>query len=761
MKQPTSLIKLASLQFFMLFCIIAIVSGVIAAYTLKQHMSALEQKERGRLIYEQKASLKSEVLRMHGILSLQLEKAKQFKTLDLLNDLIDLHELLKMTQDVSGWDTSANYELERSILEITALHGKNLPKEMENELFEILAAQRFGTTDEGYFFLNTFDGKMIVSNGTYFPDHPDIWETTDPNGIKVVQLNSATAQASLEGGFTTYAWKNPDGTLSPKISYVIAIPNQPFFLGAGVNLDYIEALLQEEKKVYDRLVNKGNTLIFTLLFFATLSLGLALFSLHKHLQKIIHLFLKTFERAAHEHAVIETEKITFSEFHPLARGANTLIQALQHQQAAISHQAHHDYLTNLPNRLLLTDRLTQAIGHAKRDHSKLAVVFMDLDHFKRVNDTLGHDAGDVLLQEMAKRFQKIIRESDTLARIGGDEFIFILANITKNEALFDILNRMIETVNAPLHVNHHELTIGCSLGIALYPEDGTSTAELIKNADIAMYEAKHKGRNTFQCFNREMDEKIHALVGLEREIILGIERGEFELYFQPKVETHTDIIIGAEALIRWNHPEKGLLYPSMFIETAEESGSILQLGKWVLEAAFEQLARWEKRGWNLHLAINLSVKQLEHPACVGIVRALLHRTGVTPSLVELEITESFSASGDINTLHGLKALGVKLAIDDFGTGYSSLSYLNKLPIDTLKIDRSFVQGIHDDPNKRAVTEVIIQASKIFWLGVVAEGVETEEDLRVLQELACPCYQGYLFSRPVPIPQFNALILKQR
>lgn len=761
LKQPVSLIKFASLQFFVLFCIIALASGAVATYMLKQHVTSLELRERERLVQEQKEWLKAQVLHMRDTLSLQYEKAKQLKKIDLLNDLASLHELLGFTEQGEAWTKQAYAQLQDAIIDITSLHGQDSLLEAKEEIFEILAAQRFGPNNSGYFFLNTFDGKMVVSNGTYYPDKPNIWENTDPNGVKVAQLNSHTAQHNPQGGFTTYAWKRLDGTLAPKISFVVAIPGQDLFLGAGIDLDHIDALIAEEERLHEALIRKGNTLVFTLLLLAALALILALYSLNKRLQKTIRLFSKTFERAAHEHIIIKPEDITFTEFHPLATEANTLIKTLKHQQKLMAHQAHHDYLTNLPNRLLLNDRLTQAIWQAKRDHSRLAVVFMDLDHFKRVNDTLGHDTGDTLLQEVAKRLKKTIRESDTLARLGGDEFIFILTNITKDEGLFEILNRMIETVNAPLHVNHHVLNIGCSLGISLYPQDGTTAAELIKNADIAMYEAKHKGRNTFQCFNREMDEKIHALVGLERDIFLGVERGEFELYFQPKVETSTGIILGAEALLRWNHPERGLLYPQVFIETAEESGAIIQLGSWVLEAAFGQLARWEKRGWNLHLAINLSVKQLEHPACISTLKSLLHKTGVTPSLVELEITESFSASGDLKTLHALKELGVKLAIDDFGTGYSSLSYLNKLPIDTIKIDRSFVQGIYEDPSKRAVAEVMIQASKIFRLGIVAEGVENQNDLKVLEALGCPCYQGYFFSRPVPIPQFNALILKQR
>jgi diguanylate cyclase (GGDEF)-like protein len=633
-------------------------------------------------------------------------------------------------------------------------------KRIDQDLFEHLANRRFGTGEEGYFFINSLKGELIVSNGKVFNPRPNIWDTEDPNGVNVVQQNSRIAQESAEGGFSEYTWETLSGDLSPKISFVAKIPNRDMFIGAGLSVDYIDTIIAKQREQLKGDITERIIMIVALFLFATLMLSLSMAYLAKRTKKNVQLFFKTFETAAHEHTEIAQEKITFSEFHLLANGANKLIKELKRQQKEAYYSASHDYLTDLPNRLLLGDRLEQAINIAKRTGGKIAVVFMDLDHFKRINDTMGHDIGDTVLIHVAKRLKKVIRETDTLARIGGDEFIFILTNIIKDEVVYELIRRMIRSVNEPLHVNDHTLSIGCSLGIAFYPDDGESGDVLSKNADIAMYEAKAKGRNNFQCFNATMESNLHHLLQLENEILRGIRESEFELYYQPKVKTDEGVIVGAEVLLRWNHPTRGVLSPDAFVGIAEESGLIYPLGEWVLEPAFDQLARWQKRGWSLSLAINLSVKQIENPHFIDTVKTLLARHAVSPALVELEITESFSVGSEknIEALHHLKALGVSLAIDDFGTGYSSLSYLNKLPIDTIKIDRSFITNMLENEDQLALVKIILQTAKILDLEVVAEGVESEEELAMLQHLACPYFQGFYFSKPITLPRFNSLAI---
>ena len=640
---------------------------------------------------------------------------------------------------------------------------EDFTEKIDEEIFAHLANRRFGKNNDGYFFINTFDGDLVLSNGRVYDPQPNIWDTKDPNGIYVVQQNSLIAQSSSIGGFSTYTWENLEGKLAPKISFVMPIPGRDLFIGAGVDLEYVNEAIAIQREGLQREITQQIYWIIGLFILATTLVSLLMFYLTKRMQGIINLFFKTFEKAATEQVEIPDEKIIFSEFRTLARSANGLIRTLKSQQDEIYYRASHDYLTVLPNRLLLSDRLELAILQAKRSKTKVAVVFMDLDFFKRINDTLGHDVGDEVLKNIASRLETVVRETDTLARIGGDEFIFIFNLNDKDELVFEVIDRILHIISEPLHVEDQTLNIGCSMGVAFYPDDGISADILTKHADIAMYEAKSKGRNTFQCFNPAMDSKIHDIIHLEREINLGIEAGEFELYYQPKIEVSTGIISGAEALLRWNHPKNGLLFPDTFMSVAEESGLIIPLGKWVIESAFSQIKRWETRGWRLDIAINLSVRQFEDPDFISYIKKTLVANSISPESVEFEITESFSAKSTrhISILNTLRSLGFRLAIDDFGTGYSSLSYLHKLPINCVKIDRDFITGMLENHDKMALVEIIIQISKIMHLNVVAEGVESKSDLEVLQYLKCDYYQGYYFSKPVPIALFNSLVLQQR
>lgn len=635
-------------------------------------------------------------------------------------------------------------------------------KDIDERLFENLANMRFGKNKDCYFFVNTYEGEMILSNGEVFEARPNVLDFKDSDGVYVVKQNIKIAQENPDGGFSSYAWKRLDGTIGPKISYILPIPGRDMFIGAGVDLANIENMLAIQKDALRAQITKRIYWIIALFVLAVALLYLPILYLARRMRSTIDIFFETFQKAATEYAEIPDEIINFNEFRTIAHSANNLIKALKSQQEEINHKASHDYLTGLPNRLLLTDRLKLAILQAKRTKTKIAVIFMDLDFFKRINDTLGHNVGDIVLKTIALRLKDEIRESDTISRIGGDEFVFILPFITKNEIAFEAIERILRVVNEPLQVNDKTITLGCSLGLSFYPDDGLTGDTLIKHADIAMYEAKQKGRNTFQCFDQTMDTKIHELIEIEREISLGIDNEEFELYYQPKIDINSGKIMGAEALIRWNHPEKGLLAPGYFMQIAEESGLIIPLGKWIIESALSQCKRWHTRGWNLHMAINLSAKQLESHMFVTHTRQAIEAIKIDPKFIEFEITESFSAQSEnnISVLNALKSIGVRLAIDDFGTGYSSLSYLHKLPIDTIKIDRSFITGMLESHDKKTLVETIIQTAKTMNFDIVAEGVESQSDLEMLRYLKCEKCQGYLFSKPVPIALFNSLVLNQ-
>lgn len=634
-------------------------------------------------------------------------------------------------------------------------------KEIDERIFNHIANRRFGKNSDGYFFINSFQGDIILSNGKVYDPRPNYWDMQDPNGLYVIRKNTQIAQSSSKEGFSTYTWENLKGELAPKISFVKAIPGRDLFIGAGVDLKYIDEAVAIQKSILEEQISKQIYWIIGLFALATILVSLLMYYLARRMQGITGIFFKTFEKAATEQVEIPADSVVFSEFRTVAKGANSLIRALKSQQKEIYHQASHDYLTGLPNRLLLTDRLEHAILESKRNETKLAVIFMDLDLFKRINDTLGHDAGDEVLKVVATRLGTVVRETDTLARIGGDEFIFVFRLGSKDEMVFDVVERILSIINKPLHIADEVLQLGCSMGVAFYPVDGTSADALTKHADIAMYEAKSQGRNTFRCFNTQMDNKIHNIVHLEREISEGIKAHEFELYYQAKVGVFSARIMGSEALIRWRHPEKGLLFPDAFISVAEESKLIIPLGKWVIENAFHQIKRWEESGLDLTTAINLSVKQFEDPGFIPHIKETLAKSAINPKSVEFEITESISVkSGSyMDILKSLRSLGFRLAIDDFGTGYSSLIYLHKLPMNTVKIDREFVAEMTKKQDKMELVKTIIQIAKIMHLEVVAEGVESRDDLKILQDLHCDLYQGYYFSKPVPLGEFNALLSK--
>ena len=437
------------------------------------------------------------------------------------------------------------------------------------------------------------------------------------------------------------------------------------------------------------------------------------------------------------------------------------ITNIKRSQMQLDHMAHHDPLTDLPNRTLLDDRLSQLINRARRHNSNIGVLFIDLDRFKNVNDTLGHPTGDILLQDVARRLQGLLRGQDTVARLGGDEFIILIEDMGKPEVAEAVAAKVIDTLSRPFTVQSQELYIGASIGISIFPDDGDDAATLIKHADAAMYRAKEQGRNTYQFYTRELTRSAMERLELESALRRALDRNQLELYYQPQVNLSSGAIIGAEALLRWHHPDLGMVPPDKFIPLAEESGLITGIGEWVLASACRQASEWMGRCDCFHrIAVNLSGVQVQRGDIVDKVRRILNQTGLPAHMLELEITESVLMQYPeiaAQTLGGLREIGIELAIDDFGTGYSSLSYLKRFPIQILKIDRSFVMDVPHDANDTAITRAVIALGKSLQLKLIAEGVETEEQERFLTREGCDIGQGYYYSRPLPAAEFAALM----
>jgi len=437
------------------------------------------------------------------------------------------------------------------------------------------------------------------------------------------------------------------------------------------------------------------------------------------------------------------------------------VSAARAMSVQMTHSAQHDVVTNLPNRLLLNDRISQSISLARRQRKHIAVIFLDLDRFKYINDSLGHAIGDQLLQSVAKRLLAGVRGSDTVSRQGGDEFVILLSEITYPEDAATSTRKILLSLSAPHSIVGQDLHIDGSIGISIYPEDGEDAETLIKSADTAMYHAKENGRNNFQFFKAEMNLKAVERQSLESGLRRALEREEFLLHYQPKVNLETGDITGVEALIRWRQPDRGLVPPSQFVPIAEDCGLILHIGRWVLREACRQARAWQDAGLpTVPVAVNVSAVEFRDKGFVEGVRAILSETGLEARYLDLELTEGVLMEDGESTaavLRTLKMMGVHLAVDDFGTGYSSLSYLRQFPIDVLKIDKSFVHQISGDPNDSAIVSAVIDMGKNLKQRVVAEGIETQEQLAFLQARHCAEGQGYLFSRPLAAAQFAHIV----
>ncbi|NOR87021.1 MAG: EAL domain-containing protein [Bacteroidales bacterium] len=427
-------------------------------------------------------------------------------------------------------------------------------------------------------------------------------------------------------------------------------------------------------------------------------------------------------------------------------------EKLREKERSLRHLAHHDPLTELPNRLLMIDRLQQSIQRAARSNHFIAILFIDLDHFKEINDSLGHTAGDKLLRAVAERLKKTSRREDTVARLGGDEFTIIFELSDDLDAAGKLAGKIFNAFNTPFMINNQELNVTTSIGISLYPKDGSDTESLLKNADAAMYHAKSEGRNAFRFYSAEMTERARMKLLLEADLRRALIEHQFELFFQPQIEINTGQITAVEALIRWRHPEKGLLSPDSFIETAEETGLITEIDNWVFHYSCNLLSKWQtSSGPSLTIAINVSGRELSNSKYAENIISTISESGCNSDKIELEITESFLVQHPEKAkemLEQIRSQGIRIAIDDFGTGYSSLSYLKQFPISKLKIDRSFVRDIPTDSNDRAICSAIIVLGKALGLTVIAEGVENSQQVEFLKSHDCDQAQGYLYAKPM-------------
>lgn len=430
-------------------------------------------------------------------------------------------------------------------------------------------------------------------------------------------------------------------------------------------------------------------------------------------------------------------------------------------ESMIEHLAFYDPLTELPNRRLFRDRLNQAIAETQETNQWVVLLYLDLDRFKYINDSLGYQYGDYLLREVAFRLKAVLKKGDTLARLSGDEFTIILNKVSDLRQIYMTADIIMQTFERPFSVDQHDIYITASLGITVSPPDGTESDELIRNADIAMYRAKELGRNTYQLYKPEMNANAYERLSLENSLRGGLQREEFIVYYQPQIDLETYQIVGAEALVRWQHSEKGLVSPAKFIPVAEETGLIVPLGEWVLKTACAQTKAWHDAGLpKIRMAVNLSARQFQQKNLFALIKETLFHTGLAPEYLELEITESMlmeNVEDAIQTLHELKNLGLTISIDDFGTGYSSLNYLKRFPIDMLKIDQSFVRDITTDPDDAVIASTIITMAHNLRFKVIAEGVEYQEHLDFLKSKGCDIAQGYFFSRPLPTALFSELL----
>ena len=536
------------------------------------------------------------------------------------------------------------------------------------------------------------------------------------------------------------------------------------------NVDNLNIILNSAELNVAKALEEMDESIATLLNYSVVIFALVLilfvlflFLIHKRMQKPLRELIDAIETIGHGKADFSTLLGRKDIFGVLGKSVKEIdleickkTELIKENEKVLKHQAHFDSLTKLPNRFLMQDRLEYSISKARIDNTQIAVMFIDLDRFKAINDSLGHHVGDKVLQETSHRFSQSIRKKDTLARLGGDEFTIILNDFNKREDINCVAEKILETLISPILIDEHEFYISASIGISVYPNDGESIESLLRHADLAMYEVKKSGRNDFQFYTPLMSKDSLKKLSMDSQLHKALLQEEFIVYYQPQLNIHTDELIGMEALIRWNHPERGILSPIEFIPLAEEMGIINHIDDWVCETVCKQIVQWQSAGIEVvNVAVNLSGKQLQRDDLVESMVSILERTSCPAQYLSLEVTEGFimhDHEKSIKVLSQLRDLGINLAIDDFGTGYSSLSYLKHLPINKLKIDRSFIHNITSDYQDRAIVKTIVSLAKSLHLEVLAEGVETKQQYEFLKQLSCNEIQGYFYAPPLPVDE---------
>ncbi len=588
--------------------------------------------------------------------------------------------------------------------------------------------------DRGYIFAFDYDG-MVIANRDKKLIGTNIWNKATKNEYIAKNIIKG-ARVQPEGFFMTYitSFDKELGESEYKTSFIKDVPELGWVIGTGAYYnDLLKEIKEKRRTLKEKLesvvdnISYATALVLAIMLIVTLIVSYKLQSILKTYQK--HLVIK------HRQTMAQKEQLVY--------------------------QLEHDYLTNLPNRIMLINRLNQAISLSKRDGREIAIFFIDVDNFKVINDTMGHDSGDIILKEVARRLQGSIRESDLAARFGGDEFVVVVENYKNIRDIIKIIDNIQKNINKPILIGESSYSTTLSLGVSIYPTDGEDPNTLLKNADIAMYQAKTGGRDAYRFFTNRMNEEIITKIKMEDSLRLACMNQEFVLHYQPVVNAIDSKIVSVEALIRWNHPTKGLIFPDQFISLAEESGIIIDIGKWVIDESMKQIVQWKSKGYDIEkIAVNVAAYQLDNSDLIEYIKDALERNLCKPEWIEVEVIERYimkNLDKSISILNRLRLMGIDVSIDDFGTGHSSLAYLKELPVTKLKIDRAFVKNIEGSFEDRAIAKTIIALGNGLLMKVLAEGVETDMQKGFLTAQGCSLMQGYLFSKPLPLVEVDELI----
>ncbi|MDA7848158.1 EAL domain-containing protein [Sulfurospirillum sp.] len=616
----------------------------------------------------------------------------------------------------------------------TARYEEDIHESIKEEIQKLLMDIRYA--QRGYIFAYDYSGTTIADiNRSMIGINR--WDFIIEKE-HIIQNFIIGAKTLDKGFFMTYlaSIDSKTGDKNYKTSFLKDIPELGWVIGAGAYYnDLLKDITLKRINLKDKLalvverIGYATLVVLVIMLIITLIVSIKLHNILKKYQK--NLIVK------HKQTIEQKEQLVY--------------------------QLEHDHLTELPNRIMLMDRLIQAIKLSKRDKREIAIMFIDVDKFKKINDSMGHDVGDIILKEVASRLKKSIRESDIVARFGGDEFIILVDNYKSIHDLITIIDKIQKAIKVPISLDDSDYKTTLSIGISIFPNDGNDPHVLLKNADIAMYRAKESGRDAYRFFTKHMNEKIQTRIEIENSLQVACEKKEFVLYYQPLIDADINKIVGVEALIRWQHPTRGLIYPDQFISVAEESNLIIDIGKWVIDESFNQIAQWRLKGYDIQrVSINVAPRQLESSDLIDYIQKVLEKTSCKAQWLEIEVVERYimkNPEKSIKILKNLKDMGIDIAIDDFGTGYSSLAYLKKLPVTKLKIDRAFVKNLDESFEDRAIAKTIIALGNGLLMKVLAEGVETKEQKEFLMAQGCHLMQGYLFSKPISAKEMETLLKK--